>query len=148
MADTGQINFYQPLFREFLLNGESLRVYESEKMVFASNQDRLAPLLEYIDEFASDYHRVVIFDKIIGNAAALLAVKADCKEVYSPLGSKQAVDTLKKYGISYHFNETVPLIQKVGGDGICPMEKLSLGKDPDEFYRAIKGAIGASRSAQ
>lgn len=148
MADTGLTQFYQRLFREFITNGESLRVYEGEKIVFASKRDRLAPLLEYIDEFASDCHRVVIFDKIIGNAAALLAVKANCKEVYSPLGSKQAIETLRKYSVEYHFKQIVSLIQKIGGEGICPMEKMSLGKTPDEFYRAIKGAIGASGSVK
>ncbi len=148
MADTGQTQFYLRLFHEFLSNGESLRVYEGDRMVFASSKDRLVPLLEYIDEFASGYQQVVIFDKIIGNAAALLSIMAGCKEIYSPLGSQQAIETLKKYGIEYHFSEIVPLIQKVGGEGICPMEKLSLGKDPEEFYRAIKGAIGASKVAK
>ncbi len=134
------------LFDEFLASGDSLRVYKDGKLVFASKKDRLVPLLEYIESFAQYHRNVVIFDKIIGNAAALLAVKADCREAYSPLGSQQGIETLDKYGIKYHFVEVVSFIQKVGGEGMCPMEKLSLGKEPEEFYEAIKNAIGASKT--
>ncbi len=134
------------LFNEFLASDDSLRVYEEGKLVFASKKDRLVPLLEYIESFAPYHRNVVIFDKIIGNAAALLAVKADCREACSPLGSQQGIETLDKYGIKYHFAEVVSFIQKVGGEGMCPMETLSLGKEPEEFYEAIKNAIGASKT--
>jgi len=83
----------------------------------------------------------VIFDKIMGNAAALLSVRAKGKEVYSPLGSQIAVRTLDRYGISYHINEIVPYIQKPGQEDMCPMEKLSLHKGPEEFYNVVKNSI-------
>ncbi len=46
-----------------------------------------------------------------GNAAALLLRKICCGEVYSPLGSQLARETLRRFGINYHFVETVPFIQ-------------------------------------
>ena len=89
---------------------------------------------------------VVIFDKITSNAAALLSVKANGREVYSPLGSQIAVSTLEKYGIRYHLNEIVPYIQKPGQEEMCPMEKLSLGKGPEEFYSAVKNSRKQARA--
>ncbi|MBU2608091.1 MAG: DUF1893 domain-containing protein, partial [Chloroflexi bacterium] len=61
------------------------------------------------------------------------------KEVYSPLGSQLAVETLDRYGIKYHLSEIVPYIQKPNQEDMCPMEKLSQHKEPEEFYRALRG---------
>ena len=132
---------YTPLFNEFLLSGDTLRVYKGNRLLFSSSKDRLLPLLEYIDRFAPHHQQVVIFDKIMGNAAALLSVKASCQQVYSPLGSQLAVKTLDKYGIKYHLTEIVPYIQKANGEDMCPMEKLSINKEPEEFYEAVKSII-------
>ena len=131
---------YQHLYDAFLKSGISLQVYEGDKLLFASNKDMLAPLLEYIEVMAPSHQKVVIFDKIVGNAAALLCVLANCKEVYSPMGSEFAIRTLNKHHIAYHITSIVPYIQKPGMTEICPMEKLSIGKKPEEFYRAVKNS--------
>ena len=132
------------LFSKFLASDDTLRVYEGDRLIFASNEDRLLPLLEYIDSFTDCLQPVVIFDKIMGNAAALLVVKAGGQEVYSPLGSQVAVLTLDKHGIKHSLSEIVPYIQMPGGGG-CPMEKLSLDKGPEEFYEIMKGIIKLDR---
>ena len=123
-------------FREFLASSDTLRVYRGERLIFASAKDRLRPLLEYVSRFPSGEEGVTIFDRVVGNAAALLFARIFCPEVYSPLGSELAAKTLKRFGIAYHFLETVPYIQNSSGEDMCPMEKLSLDKDPGEFYRA------------
>ena len=132
---------YTHLFHEFLAGGDTLQVYEGNKLIFASSKDRLLPLMEYIADFSPYRHKVTIFDKIMGNAAALLSVKVNCREVYSPLGSQLAIKTLEKYGIKYHLVEIVPYIQKPGGREMCPMEKLSTDKEPEEFYEAISARL-------
>ncbi len=135
---------YKHLFQEFVASDDTLRVYEGHRLVFSSQKDRLLPLMEYLDRFAPEHTGVIIFDKIIGNAAALLAVKAGCREAFSPLGSELAAQTLAEYGIAYHFTRTVPAIQRADGEDMCPMEKLSLGKGPDEFYQAMVDIINRS----
>ena len=132
---------YTPLFNKFLIGDDTLQVYSNDKLLFSSNKDRLLPLLEYIDRFAPYHQQVVIFDKIMGNAAALLSIKASSREVYSPLGSQLAVKTLDKHSIKHHITEITPYIQKPNGEGMCPMEELSLNKEPEEFYEAIKSII-------
>ncbi len=132
---------YNELFDRFLPSEDTLRVYEGGKLVFSSDKDRLVPLLEYLESHATLHRDVVIFDKIIGNAAALLAIKAGCREVWSPLGSELAASTLDRYGVKYHFVATVSCIQRADGEDMCPMEKLSLNKEPDEFYRIMREKI-------
>jgi hypothetical protein len=129
---------YTDLFSAFLAGDDTLRIYQDETLIFSSEKDRLLPLMEYIADYGSGQQPVTIFDKIMGNAAALLAVKVNCREVYSPLGSELAVKTLERYGIEYHLSEIVPYIQRPDGKRICPMEQLSIGKDPEEFYREMK----------
>jgi len=128
-------------YSEFLASNDTLRVYQEGRLVFTSGKERLLPLVEYIDKFTPYEKDVTVFDRIVGNAAALLLKKIFCKEVYSTLGSELAARTLSSFGISYHFTETVPYIQNNTGDDMCPMEKLSLNKDPEEFYQALRERI-------
>ena len=127
-----------PLFNEFLMSGDTLWVYKGDRQLFTSTKGGLLPLLEYIDKYVSHQNRVTILDRIMGNAAALLSVKAGAKKVYSPLGSKLATNTLDKYNIEYHLSEIAPYIQNRAGGDICPMEKLSINKTPEEFYEAVR----------
>lgn len=128
---------YPRIFHDFLLSGDSLRVYRSRELIFSSAEDRLLPLMTYLQRFG-DEESPVIFDKIVGNAAALLAIKAKCRELFSPFGSQLALDTLEKYRVKYHLGEVVPAIMQPGGKEMCPMEKLSLGQEPEAFYRLMK----------
>ena len=131
-------------FNEFLASGDTLRVYEGDQLVFSSGKDRLLPLLEYLDHFAIQHQKVAIFDKVMGNAAALLSIKAGCQEIYSPLGSQLATKTLDSYGIKYRLLKIVSYIQNSSGEDMCPMEKLSMGKGPEEFYKLMKSIIKGS----
>jgi hypothetical protein len=133
---------YRVLFKNFCESNNSLQVYYDEKLVYSSTEKMLLPLLQYIEGMSSEHRQVAVFDKIVGNAAALLLVIAGCSEVYSPLGSELAVDTLVKYGIRYHIEEIVPFITRPGTEAMCPMEKLSLGKTPESFYDELKQTRG------
>jgi len=133
-----------PLFKEFLTSGDTLWIYEGDRRLFTSNKGVLLPLLEYIDKFVPHQKQVTILDRIMGNAAALLSVKAGAGKVYSPLGSEPAANTLDRYNIEHHLSEIVPFIRARNGEDMCPMEKLSISKDmsPDEFYEAVKRHYG------
>ena len=130
------------LFDDFLRSKDTLWVYKRDRLIFASNKDGLQPLLEYIDRSVPHQSKVIIFDKIMGNAAALLSIKADCQEVYSPLGSELAIQTLDDFLVKYHLSEVVPYIQNRSKQGMCPMEELSISKSPTEFYEAVRQLNG------
>ena len=125
------------LFNDFLASKDSLQVYSEDELLFSSAKDGLLPLLDYITEFAPSSAGITVFDRIVGNAAALLLVKANCRKIYSPLGSELAARTLDYHAVEYNFTEVVPYIRNRSGQGMCPMEKLSLHKTPGEFYEAV-----------
>lgn len=133
------------LFEKFMASGDSLQIYEDDKIIFTSEKPRLLPLFEYLSEFSNGHKQVKIFDKIMGNGAALLAVSTGCQEVFSPLGSEPALATLDKYHIKHHIKKVVPYILKSADGELCPMEKLSLDKTPGEFYDALSALINSHK---
>jgi hypothetical protein len=129
------------LSRAFLASDDTLRIYRGDRLVFSSKKDRLLPLMDYIGTRKNGRSHVIIYDKVMGNAAALLSVIAEASSVFSPLGSGPAVKTLEKHGIQYRLQNIVPFILRDDGKGLCPMEQLSLGKSPGEFYTIMKDRI-------
>lgn len=129
------------LFSDFLAGTDSLRVYYDRKLLFASGRSGLLPLLDYLRQSNYFSPGVIIFDKVVGNAAALLAAEAGCKKILSPLGSQQSIITLERYKIKYRFIEIVPYIYDITGRFMCPMERLSLNKKPEEFYRVVSSLV-------
>ena len=125
-------------YQEFLKSADTLRVYAEGRLVFTSTEDRLGAILEYLEQVAVDSPRVIILDKVVGRAAALLAVKAGCQEIYSPLGSQLAAEVLKEHQVKYHFDEVVPYIRDASEKNMCPMEQLSLEKKPAQFYALLR----------
>jgi hypothetical protein len=136
---------YEDLYSAFLISGDTLRIYLDEELIFFSEKARLLPMMDFLEDYGPAEEPVTVFDKVMGNAAALLAVIAKCKAVYSPLGSELAIETLESNGIAYHLNKIVPYIMRPDGKGMCPMEKLSMDKTPDEFYREMLKRIEAGR---
>jgi hypothetical protein len=135
---------YTDLYQTFLSGNDTLQIYRDGKVVFSSDKDRLIGLMQFINGKDTG-EPAVIFDKVMGNAAALLAVKAKATEVFSPLGSDLAIATLKKYNITYHLSKTVPHICRDDGKGMCPMEALSINKTPEEFYLEMQSRIAGKK---
>lgn len=130
---------YSGLFEEFVKSADSVRIYERRRLLFASDRKGLYPLLDYLKR-PSMKTEVVIFDRVVGNAAALLAIKAGCKQIFSPLGSQRAVITLERNNIRFRFTKIVSFICNDSGQNMCPMERLSLDKTPEEFYQIVKAS--------
>ena len=131
---------YKDLYKAFLTSDDTLMIYREEKLVFSSQNERLMPLMDYLHSNV-DLEPVVIFDKVMGNAASCLTVQANAKEVFSPLGSELGIKTLKKNKITYHLDKVVPYIMQDNGVDMCPMEKLSKDKTPEEFYGEMKRRV-------
>lgn len=125
-------------FERFLISAWELEVWAGESRVFRSKKAGVAGLLAFIQKHDQKYKDLVIFDKIVGRGAALLAAYLKAKAVYGALGSKLAVQALKKFKIEFYFQKTVPNILNRHQTGLCPFEQLSLGKTPEEFYTCLR----------
>ena len=125
------------LFEKFLKTEDTLWICLTGNLLFRSTEKGIAPLLTYLQESPPHPEGVTVFDRVVGNAAALLSKKAFGKKVYSLMGSELAAETLKRLGIAYSFLTVVPYILNQAGDDMCPFEKASIGKSPEEFYELV-----------
>ncbi|MBK5251239.1 MAG: DUF1893 domain-containing protein [Peptostreptococcaceae bacterium] len=66
-------------------------------------------------------------DKVIGKAAAMLAVDAGIARLYALVISEEAEKVLSDAKMEYHFKTMVPFIQNREKTGKCPMERLAGG---------------------
>jgi hypothetical protein len=109
----------------FLEKSWSFVLIKNEKIVFRSKTERLKPLIACIKKHKEDMRGAIVFDKVIGRAAAMLLAHAKVKEVWTPIISQDARKYLKKSKINVEFKEVVKAIMNQKGDDLCPMEKLS-----------------------
>lgn len=131
------------LFKNFLETGDAVWIYLAGKLRFRSTEKGVRPLLTYIQESAPCPEGAIVFDRVVGNAAALLLKQASCSRVYSAIGSKFAAQTLADFGISHYFLKTTPHILNRSGNDICPFEKASIGKSAEEFYRYVRQKLNS-----
>ncbi len=130
------------LFESFLQSDDTVWFLRGEERVFQSQKKGIAPLLEYLDLFDThDEGEVIVFDRVVGNAAALLVKLAQCREVYAALASEPAVETLNGFDIPGRFQKIVPHIINRKGTGMCPFERLSIGKSPADFYKLAQNKL-------
>ena len=116
-----------------------MRVYRDAELIFRSNERGLTSLVDYIARFVpGDVKEVLVLDRVVGNAAALLLKIALCTHVMSFVGSELAAQTLESLGIQYHFLNKVPRILNRRSDDVCLLEKLSRGKTAEEFYQIVQ----------
>jgi hypothetical protein len=127
------------LFESFLKGDDTLWVLKAKNPIFQSKKEGIASLLDYIEKFSPFPDDVTVFDRVVGNAAALLLEMIRCKKIFSSIGSSHALETLNRHAIPSYFVKVVPYILNRKGDGMCPFEQLSIGKSPDEFYKSIIG---------
>lgn len=124
-------------FEKFLKSSWGLELWHSGKKIFRSKKSGVQGLLDFITKCSRGYKNIVVFDKIIGQGAALLAAYLKAEEVYGAIGSKLAAITLKKYKIKFYFQETCANILNKDKTGLCPLEKNSLDKTPEKFYNCL-----------
>ncbi len=106
----------------------SFVLVKGNKIIFRSKADRLKPLIACIKKHRNEMRGGIVFDKIIGRAAAILLSYAKVKEIWTPTLSRGGKSILQKSGIKVNFGREVENIMNQKGNDLCPMEKLSLKK--------------------
>lgn len=119
---------------KFALSNYSLVVIKDKQIIFSSTLDRLTPIIKAIRQCDQELTGSLVFDRVVGKAAALLLISVEIASVHSLIGSQQAVETLTRYRIPFIFEKIIPIVLNNAGTGPCPLEKLASNKTPEEFY--------------
>ena len=77
-------------------------------------------------------------DRVIGKAAAFLAVKGGMTTVYSPVMSEPAVAVLEQHGVEVHYEVLVENIMGQRPGELCLMEQMVAEiSEPGEAFRRL-----------
>jgi hypothetical protein len=119
-------------------SGLSIRVEKEGRIVFASADPMLKPLLSCLSEHAVEMNGAIVIDKIVGRAAAYLCIVGRVAEVITPLASEPACTALQQAGIPLYAEKVIPQIMNRTNTGPCPMELKASGfTNANEFYQAL-----------
>jgi len=118
----------------------SLALIENDKIVFSSRESGLRPLWECLKRFHDSKRSFILFDKVIGLAAAKLIVHAQIiSRIETPLASEPAKTFLEKNDIQIKAAQIVPNILTKDRRATCPGEIIALNlADTDEFLTKIE----------
>ncbi|KYH39410.1 MAG: hypothetical protein AYL28_000080 [Candidatus Bathyarchaeota archaeon B23] len=127
--------------RELRERGLSLLIYDGEggRVLYSSEEGGLKPLVEAVEAVGLERLRgCIVVDRVVGRAAALVAVYMGASEVHAVLMSWGAEGVLRRFGVPYSFLVETDYIRGRDG-GPCPFEREVSGvEDPGEAYRRVK----------
>jgi len=103
---------------------------------YFSYDSGIKPVISKIIEDRYFFKDLIIADKVIGKASAMLFAYSKAKKVFAFTLSKSGKQILDKYGIEYEYDKLVDYIINNKGDDMCPMEKTV--KDIDDLNEAYE----------
>ena len=117
----------------------TLTVLQDGTPIFTSHGNWLYPLVEleaYLAEHPIQPENLILQDKIIGKAAALLIHRLGFRTVKAGILSRLGEAVLLRHGIAYTYEQLVDRIH-------CGTEELLANiEDPEEAYRLVKVRAG------
>lgn len=103
----------------------------------------MRPLWDALEKFQGR-SGLILYDKVIGLAAAILIVRSGIvAEIHTKVASRPAVEFLEKNGIVLHAADVAANILTRDQSAICPGEIIALGcSNADELMRSIRAFLG------
>ncbi|MBR7104900.1 MAG: DUF1893 domain-containing protein [Lentisphaeria bacterium] len=123
--------------------GEAECVLLRQGRIAAAERGRgVSPLLRLYERDKKAMEGAVIVDKVIGRAAAAIAINGKAKHVYGLVMSEDAQRFLQENGISSSCSLKVHRILNRKRNGLCPLEQSVQGiNDPRKALEALKKKI-------
>lgn len=118
-------------------DGHCLVVVRDGRLLFSSRMPGVKSLLEALDGDVLPGSAVA--DKVVGRAAAMIAVHGEVQSIHTPLLSQGAAEVLEAAGVLYAAEKVVPRINNRQGNGPCPLEAAT------EFTVVPEKAVAAIR---
>jgi Domain of unknown function (DUF1893) len=117
----------------------TLTVFHNGTPIFTSNGNWLHPLLE-LEEYLADHafqpKNLLLQDKIIGKAAALLILRMGFHTVKAGILSRLGEAVFQRHGMAYTYEQLVERIH-------CQTEELlATVEDPEAAYQLVKARAG------
>lgn len=109
------------------------------KVLFESKRRGIFPLYQVNELLKIDIKDAALADRVIGTAAAMIAVEAGVIQVYGKVISEGAIKKLDSNKIKYDYETKTKYIKNRELTGMCPIETIALEtKNYSELIQKIK----------
>ncbi|KAB3537695.1 DUF1893 domain-containing protein [Alkaliphilus pronyensis] len=125
--------------RELMKGNFSCVLVKDGEVCYTSVEKGIKPLMLPLIHDKSIFQNMVLADKVIGKAAALLIVFSSIQMVFAETISSEAKKIFEENNIMYEYEEEVPYIYNRVKSDMCPIEKLVKNtNNPQEAFQLIK----------
>jgi hypothetical protein len=126
------INMLKPDFTKY-----SLALVQDDKIIFSSQANGLKPLWDCLELYRKGNDVFILFDKVIGFAAAkIVAYSGIISQIQTLLVSQPAKKFLNDSGIPIKAKNTVDNILTKDRQSICPGEIIALNTETEDTFRS------------
>jgi hypothetical protein len=124
----------------------SLALVQGDKIVYSSDGSGIKPLWDCLEKYRQSKDKFILFDKVIGLAAARLVVYSGIiTAIHTRLISQPARKLLQENKVKIEADEIVANILRKDKSAICPGEIIALNTDDqNDFLAKISAMISHS----
>jgi len=133
----------EELLKRLEEEGKALIILNSGITVYSSKEAGLAGLLKATEE-ADPFllNGSIVADRVVGKAAALVAISFGAREVHAIVMSMPATDVLRRNSKIFSCINLVDEIKDKSGHAVCKFERMVYSiDDPKEAVRLLKEAL-------
>jgi len=141
-SDMEDIELARSLLEEEQWN---LVIVKAGRVLSRSKERGVAPLFQAVQSVGEGLHNAAVADRIVGSAVAMLCLHARITSVYAGIASQEALDMLKRQGVTISSKSIVPYISNYDGTDLCPFEKLARNSgNPAQLFSKLKSVFGGN----
>jgi hypothetical protein len=119
--------------------GASVAIAKGGRLLAKKNGHTVRPLVEALEEIGEESRGATVADKVLGRAAALVLCASGVAAAHGIVMSAPGKKALEASGVRHSCDHLVDFIANRTGDGMCPIEQMSLSySDPAAFLAAIR----------
>jgi len=123
----------------------NLVIVKAGRVLFSSKERGVAPLFQAVQSIGEGLHNAALADRIVGSAVAMLCLHARITSVYAGIASQEALDMLKRQGVTITSKSIVPYISNYDGTDLCPFEKMARNsKKPAQLFSNLESVFGGN----
>ena len=112
------------------------------KVIMQSEDRGVRPFVQAITDLGDELNGVVIGDRVVGRASAMLCIYSGAVAVYTPLVSDAAEVQLQLADIRLSADKKTPYILNRQRTDMCPFEKMiDKLKSPDEVFHTLRNFL-------
>jgi len=120
--------------KQFIVGKWNLAVYQNDKPAYQSEATNLEALTDYLRREGRRRRDVVMFDRYVGRASALLMTLCRPTKVYAGVISDGGAEIFEQSNIPFEAGETVNWLTGRASADMCRFEKLAQGRTAEELW--------------